>query len=338
VKDYEDGLVKGSERFTVKQAVEDWLEFGLSNVDQATVNKNRDLVETHLIPHLGGRRLRDLQATEVDRWLMSLTEVLSTRSLQEVRSALNRSVRRAMARGYVERNVVDLCHTPRGRDGRPSKSLTPQQAKDVLTLTRNDPLHCYIVVSLLTGARTEELRALRWDHVHLEADTSVTPVIPPHVEVWRSVRSGGDTKTRKSRRTLALPALAVARLKEHRVHQAAQRLKAASWSDDGLVFATEVGTQMDAANVRRGFRRALKLVPGIDPAEWTPREMRHTFVSLLSDTGMHTDEIAQLVGHMGGSTVTERVYRKQLRPVLQTGATAMDSLFGDDFPGDDEKA
>jgi hypothetical protein len=35
------------------------------------------------------------------------------------------------------------------------------------------------------------------------------------------------------------------------------------------------------------------------------------------------DEIALLVGHAGGSTVTERIYRKQLRPVIQTGATAM---------------
>jgi site-specific recombinase XerD len=68
-------------------------------------------------------------------------------------------------------------------------------------------------------------------------------------------------------------------------------------------------------------------VPGIDPKERTPREMRHTFVSLLSDSGLHVDQIALLVGHAGGSQVTERIYRKQLRPVIQTGATAMDTLF-----------
>jgi hypothetical protein len=32
--------------------------------------------------------------------------------------------------------------------------------------------------------------------------------------------------------------------------------------------------------------------------------------------------------HIGGSQVTERMYRRQLRPVIQTGATAMDDLFG----------
>lgn len=34
-----------------------------------------------------------------------------------------------------------------------------------------------------------------------------------------------------------------------------------------------------------------------------------------------------LVGHKS-TTVTELVYRKQIRPVLQTGATAMDRIFG----------
>jgi hypothetical protein len=38
-------------------------------------------------------------------------------------------------------------------------------------------------------------------------------------------------------------------------------------------------------------------------------------------------DIAQLVGH-SGPTVTELVYRHQIRPVIQTGATVMDRLFG----------
>ena len=54
---------------------------------------------------------------------------------------------------------------------------------------------------------------------------------------------------------------------------------------------------MDAANVRREFRRALHLVPGLEPTEWTPREMRRSFVSVLSDAGVPLEEISRLVGH-----------------------------------------
>ena len=93
------------------------------------------------------------------------------------------------------------------------------------------------------------------------------------------------------------------------------------------MFTTAVGMPRDAANVRGDLRRALTLVPGVDPGEWNPRELRHSFVSVLSDAGIPVEQIAQLVGH-SGTTVTELVYRHQLRPVIQTGATIMDSLFG----------
>lgn len=41
---------------------------------------------------------------------------------------------------------------------------------------------------------------------------------------------------------------------------------------------------------------------------------------------MSTEEIARLVGH-ASTAVTERIYRKELRPVLQGGAEAMDRRF-----------
>ena len=67
---------------------------------------------------------------------------------------------------------------------------------------------------------------------------------------------------------------------------------------------------MSAVNVRRDFRRALALVPGIDPLTWTPHELSHSFVSVLSDAGVPLEEISQLVGH-NGTTVTELVYRRR---------------------------
>ena len=266
VRDYEAGLVVGSEHYRVRQAVENWLDHGQAKAGQQTRTKNRHLCDTHVIPRLGERKLRDLRAEEVDAWLAGLSRSLSTSTLRQIRSCLNRAVRRAMKRNLVDRNVVDLCEVPHGQDGRRSKSLGLDQARDVLTKTREDPLHCYIVVSLLTGARTEELRALRWEHVHLDGDPTITSGVPPHVEVWRSVRASGDTKTKTSRRTLALPALAVEKLREHRVRQAEDRLKSEVWADEGLVFTTSAGTAMDAANVRRDFRRALTSVsrPGSD--------------------------------------------------------------------------
>ncbi|MEU4406427.1 site-specific integrase [Streptosporangium sp. NPDC023963] len=182
------------------------------------------------------------------------------------------------------------------------------------------------MLALLTGARTEELRALTWDHVDLEGSPDSAPSVPPFVAVWRSVRTGGDTKTKKSRRTLALPQRCVDALLDHLAAQV--EAQGDSWSVTGLVFASTTGTELDAHNVRRAFRKILEKTD-LDPREWTPRELRHSFVSLLSDNGIPVEEISRLVGH-SSTVTTETIYRKQIRPVLQGGATAMNRIFASD--------
>jgi integrase len=326
LRDYEDGLVTSGYGYTVADAVRDWLKFGLSGRDENTITKCTILANTHVIPALGARKLRELSADDVDTWLANTAQVLSTRSLREVRSVLKRAITRAQARDKVKRNVVLLCDIPQGRKGRPSKSLTLAQAEALLRAAENTSLHAYIVVSLLTGARTEELRDLRWDHVDLRGHPDADPPVPPYIAVWRSIRAGGETKTRKSRRTLALPQRCVAVLSEHRARQDQIRLAVGSrWVDNDLVFPSRVGTQADASHVRRSFRTVIAAA-GLDPGEWTPRELRHSFVSLLSDAGVPIERISQLVGH-SGTTTTEVIYRKQIRPVLIQGADAMDLIF-----------
>lgn len=328
IRDHEDGIVLAANNFTVADAVRDWLSYGLSGRDPGTIEKCTILANEHVIPALGARKLRELSADDVDRWLAEKAQILSTRSLQEIRSILKRSVGRAQARDKVKRNVVLLCEVPKGRVGRPSKALTLPQAEALLAAAEGTALEAYVVLSLLIGARTEELRALTWSHVDLEGRVEIdgAPARPPSIMVWRSVRAGGDTKTKKSRRTLAMPARCVDALRRHKQRQEVARKAAGdAWQDHDLVFTTRVGTELDAANVRRSFRGVVQGA-GLNPKSWTPRELRHSFVSLLSDAGVPIEDISRLAGH-SGTTVTETVYRKQIRPVLLEGAQAMDRIF-----------
>jgi hypothetical protein len=58
-----------------------------------------------------------------------------------------------------------------------------------------------------------------------------------------------------------------------------------------------------------------------------PRELQHTFVSLLSAHGVPVEAIALLAGHNQTAT-TELVYRHQIVPALTRGAEVMDQIFG----------
>ncbi|GAA1287906.1 hypothetical protein Psi02_78040 [Planotetraspora silvatica] len=144
------------------------------------------------------------------------------------------------------------------------------------------------------------------------------------IYVWRSVRQSGDTKTSKSRRSLRIPMRCVLTLKSLMEEQA--RLHGPEKLSERRVFGTRNGTAMTAENVRRDFRLAIKNAEGIDRGQWTPRELRHSFVSLLSAHDVPIEHISRLVGHTN-TVVTETVYRKQIRPVMQEGATVMDKIF-----------
>jgi len=335
LRDHEDGLTIAPHDYTVAQAVNDWLTHGLSSRDASTVGKLRIIADKHVIPAIGARKLRALSAEDVDEWLADKAKTLSSRTLRDLHSILRRSVRRAQAREKVKRNVVLLCDCPTGQTGRPSKSLALGQAERLLAAAEADcsTMGAYIIVSLLSGCRTEEVRPLLWDHVVLLSDEELAELENcgddkprGHIKVWRSVRAGGDTKTKKSRRSLGIPQRCIDALRAQRERQGAARAAAGDdWQEHGLVFASEVGTELHAANVRRGFRRIAKTA-GRVAGEWTPRELRHSVVSLVSDGGLSIEQISRLVGH-SSTAVTETVYRHQLNPVVEDGATAMDRIF-----------
>jgi integrase len=318
-----DTGVRARPNYTVRRAAEDWLAEGLGGRSAKTVKKNENVLAPILVT-TGARRLRELTAADVHQALAAMALRYSTAAVAMGHNALTRAIRHAEARDLVGRNVALLVETPKGQAGRPSKSLSLDQAAALLAATEGTRMHAYIALCLATGIRTEEARALRWEHVDF-GNPAANPPVPASAAVWRSVRSHGDTKTDKSRRTLALPEMAVTALWAHRERQAGERAAAGlTWSERDLVFSARAGAALDAANVRREFRAACRAAKIGE--HWTPRELRHSFVSLMSSSGVPVEEIARLAGHSSSRT-TEVVYRRELRPVLTTGAEAMDRLF-----------
>ncbi len=154
-----DGVVTNAS-YTVAQAIKDWLADGLAGRAPKTVSTQREVLEP-LIDIIGALPLRELSAATVRLALKDLAATRATRTVGMAHAGLTRAIRHAEANDKVRRNVATLVDTPVGQGGRPSKSLTFEQA-----------------VALIGAARC-------------------------------SVRAHGDTKTKKSRRSLGLPRMAV---------------------------------------------------------------------------------------------------------------------------------
>jgi hypothetical protein len=140
-------------RYTVSDALEDWLAHGTDGLSARTMTLYRGTIVKALNEQLGGVRLTELTASDVQRALTAAAARSSTRTVQIAHNVLVRAIRQAERDDLVGRNVAALVDDPpKGRQGgRPSKSLTLEQAVALMAAAKGTALEGYIILSLLPG-------------------------------------------------------------------------------------------------------------------------------------------------------------------------------------------
>lgn len=319
------GLPVPDERLTVAAYLEHWLTDVLpeSVGSVNTLDNYAWAVRKHLVPALGHKRLVKLTPADVAELLRAkATAGMAKSSLARLRSVLVAALAHAVLEGLVVRNVAALVRGPRGA-GPDGRSLTHEEALALLRTTKGERLEAAFVTTLVLGLRPGEVLGLRWDDVD---EANAVLHIRSSLKRERNQLRIGETKTRKSRRALALPRPVLQVLKAHRRRQAKERIAAGpEWRDEGLVFCTTLGTPIDPSNFRREFTRVTKAA-GL--GHWHPHELRHSAVSLLSAAGVPIEVVADVMGHSTTRT-TEAVYRHTVVPATTGAREAMERLFPD---------
>ncbi len=222
----------------------------------STYDSYDDILRLHLIPGLGRISVAKLTPAEVQAFLnVKSASGLSPRRVQYIHAVLRRALGTAERWGLASRNVAKLVDPPRvpRHEIRP---LTPEQARLLLDASVGERLHALYVTALATGLRQGELLGLRWGDLDLDGRKTL------HVRHSLARVKGKlellEPKTDRSRRTVVLPEIVITALRAHRTRQRMDRLLAGSrWMDTGHVFATTIGTPIDAAAVTRSFQRLL---------------------------------------------------------------------------------
>ena len=326
------GVVVSAPKMTVAEFMRVWLrDYAEPNVARSTLERYRGIVEAHIVPTLGRRRLADLRPAEIQAaygvWSrpgsrrdggshgLSPRTVLHQHRL--LRNALNQAVRWEL----LARNPCDAVVPPRP----PRIEMQVLDEREVirfLETASRESLYPFFHSAVTTGARLGELLALRWQDVDLTDG---------RISIKRTVRrlSGygyvvGSPKTHRSRRAIALDSETRQVLQDHRRRQLEQRLLIgpAYHDDEDLVFATPTGLPLGDSTVRTTFNRILKKA-GLRRIRI--HDLRHSAATLMLRAGVNPKVVSDRLGH-STIAITLDTYTHVLPDTQREGAEALARL------------
>jgi integrase len=250
-----------SKSVTVAKAAELWLaSCDAAGLERTSITSYRQHVDLRIVPVLGALRLSQLTVPLVrgfeDRLAADGYSPVMVRTTRRLLGAL---LADAQERGLVAQNVVRSLRTSRrGKDARGERRRngklkigvdipSPDEMRAIVaalaTIDEAARFRPLLLTAIFTGLRASELRGLRWEDVDLRRGEI-------HVR-QRADRYGkiGRTKSEAGERTVPLPPLVVASLREHRLACPNGAL--------GLAFSNSKGN-IDHRNsiVERGFHPA----------------------------------------------------------------------------------
>ena len=267
-----------STKLTVKEAGQNWLaaaEKGIGRdgpLERATIRGYKDVLDRHIVPHIGKTKLANLDSEAVKQFEQKLLDAKCSRDT--IKRALA-NLGAILAEAGAPRNAVR--DRPRYRSsGRGKKPLkvgvdipTPDEARAIIhgATGRWRPL---LVTAIFTGLRASELRGLTWKDVDF---TGSEIHITQRADRFNDI---GAPKSESSQRTVPMPKFVANTLREW-------KLKCPK-GDLGLVFPTGKGNIEDLGNIiHRGLVPA-QIAAGVVDATGKPRYtgmhcLRHYYAS-----------------------------------------------------------
>jgi integrase len=326
-----------------------WIET-VNGLAPATLRQHEQIIRNHLEPAFGRMMLSDLTRNHVNAYLAA--SPLHPQTLRHHRATLRLVLAGAVGDRLITANAASLASAPKLPDVE-RRWLTSAQCKALIEGTRDTRLWAFWVLAITTGLREAEMLGLTWEDVdlgdaraHLDgrsalelgaaaggAGVRAVPGLPSsgttvHVRHTLHRIDGAwqlhPPKTRKSRRDVPLPPLAVEALRGHRIAQLTERAEAGRLGPDGLVFTTVTGLPYWGSNLLPELREHLARL-GLPRV--SIHALRHSAGSILYEQGIRIEVIADWLGH-SSVRMAQELYVHRGRDTREQAAEAMARALG----------
>ncbi len=294
LSDRVEGIDYDDENMTLGEYLNRWLKGSVyGSVRQSTYDRDANLVQNHLLPALGGIKLKKLSPAHVQGFYRDRLDAgLSASTVHKMHAILHKALSQAVRWHMVPRNVTEAVRPPRPAP-KEMRPLSTEETRRLLRAACGERLEALYVLAVTTGMRQGELLALRWQDVDLKNGT---------LSVRRTLtRDGGrviigEPKTKKSRRSISLTPRAVEALGAHLERQLREiEILGDRYEDRGLLFATDTGGPVNPSNLRQ--RSFAPLLQKAKLPHVRFHDLRHTCATLLLSKGTHPKFVQELLGH-----------------------------------------
>ncbi len=320
LSDREGGLIFDAEGLKLREYLARWLEDSVKDtVRNTTYERYEQIARTHIIPMLGDVKLKGLSPTHVRGLYKEKLQTLSPRTVQYIHVTLHKALKQAVNDGLVPRNATEAVKPPQVRREE-IRPLTSEQVKQLLDAARGDRLEALYTLAVHTGLRQGELLGLKWEDVDLESGSL-------HVKRTLTTPRGGPRlaapKTKGSRRRVSLTRGAMDALRAHLARQLEEIDRASSlWQENGLVFASEMGTPLDRRDVTsRQFKPLLRRAKLPETTRF--HDLWHTCATLLLTKNVNPKVVSEMLGH-SNIAITLDTYSHVLPNMQDSAARALE--------------
>lgn len=187
VSELKGGTYIDPSKLTVGQWIDQWIEAGApgrrqKKPSQRTLERYGQLLRTHVKPSLGNRLLQKLQATEIDKRYADMAEAkaISPRTQHHVHIVFGACLATAHRKGLLLVNPmtrVEQVPNPEGHiyetdeetdSDDIGEGLTEAELRTLVAGFESTSQYPVVVLAATTGARRNELLALRWSDLDVE--------------------------------------------------------------------------------------------------------------------------------------------------------------------------